>query len=67
MMAVQRSIKVTKEADAKGVTLRQLRQFVEETADLDPDLIPTGKVSTMAARLQELEVSGDKVPKQEGE
>jgi hypothetical protein len=61
-MAVQRSVKITKEGEAKSVTLRQLREFVEETADLDPNLIPTAKVSTMASRLQELEVSGDKAP-----
>ena len=55
-MAVQRSIKVTKDDDAKGVSLAQLRQFVQETADLDPNAVPTAKVSMRAGLLVELEV-----------
>jgi hypothetical protein len=55
---IERSIKISEDDGGKGVTLAQLRQFVEQTADLDPDLIPTAKVSAMAARLQELAVSG---------
>jgi hypothetical protein len=39
-MAVQRSIKITKDDDAKSVSLAQLRQFIQETADLDPSAVP---------------------------
>jgi hypothetical protein len=63
-MAVQRSIKITKDDDAKGITLAQLRQFIEETADLDPNAIPTARTSMRAALLVELEVKAAKAPQQ---
>lgn len=60
-MGIQRSVKVTPEPGAKGVTLAQLRRFVQETATLDPDAIPSGRVSMGQGRLTELTITAEEV------